>query len=426
MRRVTSRTLRVVVAVTIAASLPACAWWDLLSPPKPEFDPVWDPIGRVEQRWYVQLPAADPWELKPDPLWTTHGVIVPASDGYVVALDAQTGARRWTARLDDGLSGARPVLSDGVIVVAKNYGAAGLDAATGTVRWGFETPEDERVSATNGSPGDHAFTAGAYLGADGTAAYLPAWGGLVSAIDLATGAQRWLWRDTLRIANPAGATGAVVSGDTIYVHAFVMRERGPADSEVWIVALRRSDGAELWRRRLPEDGYGWFASTPVVFNNLLIVRQHERVVALNRFTTDVAWTFRDASNVLAQNNTVTLSDGRLYLGLWNATGVDDGTIVALDAATGQVIWRELTYNAPNRDIVASPTRLYSTNGYFMIAQDRASGRMLVRIRSPGGDACGFLSAPTVGDGQVYVRVGCTSGRRNAWVYTDYVWSFAEP
>ena len=418
-RRWTERLL----AVALTATVSSCGLFDWLRPPDVK-DEVWDPIGSVQQRWYVTLSNSDQ-QLKPDPLWTSQGVIVPGSGGVLVAYNSTSGTRRWTANAGP-FAGARPITRDGLVVVAETFGAAAFDAATGAVRWSFDAPEDERVTALNGAPGDLAYSARGFFGIDASTAYLPAWGGVLSAIDLTTGSARWIWRDTARITTPAGVTGATVSGDTIYVHTWNARVRGQTPSDLWLVALRRQDGVELWRYKLPEEGAGSGPSTaPLLFNNLLIVRQFQRIVAIDRFTRSVAWTFQQPDTYLA-NVDLALDAGRLFVAL-NPADALLGIHVALNAATGGEVWRTVARHSPSRDLVLSPTRVYSNHEAFITILDRVTGRIVARVKPPvDPTGCGFLSSTTVGGGIVAVRIGCTRTSSGVPVNTDHVWAFAEP
>ena len=421
---VVSRLARLLCCSGVALTLSSCVVFDWLRPEDVK-DEVWDTIGSVQQRWYVQLPNADPSALKPSPLWTPHGVVVPASFGTLVALDTATGAKRWTANAR-AFAGTRPILRNGAVVIAENFGAASVNAVTGAVQWSFDAPEDLRVSALDGSPGDLAFSALAILGSDASTAYLPAWGGVVSAIDLATGTARWVWRDTTRISTPAGATGATVNGDTIYVHAWNTFVRGQSPSELWLVALRSQDGTELWRLKLPEEGAGTApATSPLLYNNLLIVRQFQRVIAIDRFTRTVVWTYQEPNTYLANVN-LALDGGRVFLALNPA---DDliGIHIALNAATGAPVWRTVTRHSPVYDLVVSPTRLYSNHNGFVTILDRTSGQLLARVAPPiEPESCGFLSSTTVGNGLVAIRIGCTRRSSGVSVHTNHVWGFREP
>src|SRR5204862_5748060 len=117
-----------------------------------------------------------------------------------------------------------------------------------------------------------------------------------------------------------------------------------------------SDGAELWRRSLPEGGYNSGTSTtPIVFNNLLIVRRPDGILALDRFTLDSVWGYHNTKEVVYYWSEFVLDGGRLYVALDLIDGSMGGTIVALDAATGSVIWKTLIYQAPDRALIVSPT-----------------------------------------------------------------------
>lgn len=135
-------------------------------------------------------------------VWPDGGLFYlgDATGGSVVAFDLATGVRRWTA---PGVAGATTLLADGLLFVGGAvHGLAALDARTGAVRW------TSRLRAYSLS------TAGGrlFVGGDGLA-----------ALDPATGSRHWSLtgeRDGVRPDNgiAAFAHGAVVyvSGQRLY------------------------------------------------------------------------------------------------------------------------------------------------------------------------------------------------------------------
>lgn len=86
--------------------------------------------------WQTPLPVGDPQPLVLGPHESTVFVATAAGGtaGRVHALDARTGAIRWTANLDHAPSAA-PALADGVLYVPSFDGLTALDAATGATLW---------------------------------------------------------------------------------------------------------------------------------------------------------------------------------------------------------------------------------------------------------------------------------------------------
>ncbi len=138
----------------------------------------------------------------------------------LVALDEKTGAQRWSTG-SSGINSA-PVAGGGLVYVAgADTTIRAYHAQDGSPAWTFQT-------GGNVSP---VFSTGAGLAFDGGTLYAGAQGGVLYALDAATGKQRWsVSVDRSIDASPAVAGGAV----------FVATESGK------IMAFRASDGVPAW------------------------------------------------------------------------------------------------------------------------------------------------------------------------------------
>jgi outer membrane protein assembly factor BamB len=152
-------------------------------------------------------------------------VVVATHQDTVLALDARSGAWRWTHRRErkgDAFSirgVAAPVLAHGLLFAAYSDGAvAALDPETGVARW-------ERVVAPKGDQQDVDS-----LAADGARVYAAAYSGAVVALDPATG--RTLWEE--RVPGPIQVLAA---DDRVYVAVAGK-----------VLALDARDGALRWSR----------------------------------------------------------------------------------------------------------------------------------------------------------------------------------
>ena len=114
------------------------------------------------------------------------------------------------------------------------------------------------------------------------------------------------------------------------------------------------------------------------------------VVAVDASTGNVRWRF--ASPTQAQVYTPAVSAGRAYV------VSEDGTVVALDAATGATIWTTPT-GAVNEALAAIAGGLVfiATNGHTLVALDAATGGL--RWQAP---IVGVPYAPVVTHGLVLV------------------------
>jgi eukaryotic-like serine/threonine-protein kinase len=155
------------------------------------------------------------------------GWYVGSADRRVYALDAATGATRWTTT-----TGGRvldpPAVADGVVYVrARDGNAYALDAATGAIIW---------TASIGGSPmfGLPPGTSSPAV-ADGMVYVAGLYNGRLYALDAATGATMW----TATRGFTVGGTPAVADG---VVYALLGTGLGTAD----LLALNADTGAVVW------------------------------------------------------------------------------------------------------------------------------------------------------------------------------------
>ncbi|GHF58018.1 serine/threonine-protein kinase AfsK [Streptomyces mashuensis] len=115
-----------------------------------------------------------------------EGTVFVWSDGRLRALEARTGAERWSYPVGDAAAcGGVPVrlvvAPDGVVYVSAGTRVLAIDAARGDVHWRFEAPA-VFLCAPAFAPGPAVTGGGVYV-----ADYL----GTVYALDAATGRDRW-------------------------------------------------------------------------------------------------------------------------------------------------------------------------------------------------------------------------------------------
>ena len=184
-------------------------------------------------------------------------VYVGTSSGSLVALDEQTGVERWRSAVDP--SGGKvniPALAAGrVYVASKGGGFVAVDAATGKIAWRVDTGDTptgtavvaggiawigEPAGASSGRLWAVDIRNGVVLwqvdramspSVAGTMAYAGSNIGVLSARDVATGAERWQFKSTGIIRAPA------IAGNVVYA---------PVDGEQRVYALDVATGRELW------------------------------------------------------------------------------------------------------------------------------------------------------------------------------------
>lgn len=197
-------------------------------------------------------------------LYVAMGYYVPerlASDGFVLSLDATTGARRWVFPVPQGTwtppdGSPQPInvspygldVDDDVVVFPGGQTVYALDRHTGAMRWSRYFPDD-------------GFGAGATLAGD--AVIVGSQQERVFCLDRATGEERW--RRTVRGSLFGPFT---VQDGRVYFNSSLF-------GEVWILDLR--DGAVVWTGEPPGDN---FRSPVGVGRDRMVVVGDENVYGL--------------------------------------------------------------------------------------------------------------------------------------------------
>ncbi|MFJ9691188.1 PQQ-binding-like beta-propeller repeat protein [Kitasatospora sp. NPDC101183] len=178
-----------------------------------------------------------------------------ATDGTVRALDAGSGAVRWTRALGEpavgGDQGGWPVAAgEGVVCVATGTRLFALDAASGEVRWAVPTPGRPSLPWVQ----DPAIGGGAVFAVHGTTANgTSSTGTTVHSYDAATGSLRW--------SSPPVSSGFLaLAGDTVYTAHFL---KG-------LYAFDAKSGEQRWQQN---SGFSAVGVPPVVNQGLVLLSQ---------------------------------------------------------------------------------------------------------------------------------------------------------
>jgi outer membrane protein assembly factor BamB len=341
-------------------------------------------------------------------------VVFSTGDRRLIARELQTGKSRWSTLLTSSVGteqiwGQNVAASSGVVVACLVTSVVGVDVASGRELWAYAPPIDSFYPATPLQPGT---TATAYLEADDSSVYVPAWGASVSRLALGTGKPMWVWQSR-STGFRQGAVGLTLSGDTVLVTGTSYLDRVGSRSEFWIQALRRSDGRELWRVSFPASAPGSESrGHPVVWRNLVLISAAGgRVFAIDRFTHEIVWRFAPATST---NDT--FAAPALYGDFVYIDGGDQH-VYALRAQNGSVLWRT-RMGAQFLDLLVTERRVYVTNLAFLGILERSTGRFVARLRQPGqpefGGDGGFMTPLAARGTQIFATV------------LDGAWSFEEP
>ncbi len=98
------------------------------------------------RRWRVPLP-----DLAVGVSPTPYGVLVTVADGTVVMLDPATGLVRWRTDVGQDAVGRAAVSGDTVVVLDGDTGLHALDARTGATRWTTDRTDGVRLGVAGGT-----------------------------------------------------------------------------------------------------------------------------------------------------------------------------------------------------------------------------------------------------------------------------------
>ncbi|MCC2614959.1 outer membrane protein assembly factor BamB [Aestuariibacter halophilus] len=231
-------------------------------------------------------------------------------DGYVYALDAETGEQRWRVSVRGEVL-ARPAVDENVVVVNTGSGQLfGLDAASGEQLWRYES--EVPALSLRGISAPAAANGGAIVG---TAS------GKLAVTLLETGQTAW----EQPIAKPSGATeldrivdidtAPVVFGGVIYTISY----------SGTLAAVELRSGRVMWKRE-----YNSYQDLVVQGNQLFVVDTKSNVYSLDRRNGIEQWSMgrlrgRELTHVVVANNNVVVGD---KFGFLHWLDRNDGSLVA--------------------------------------------------------------------------------------------------
>jgi eukaryotic-like serine/threonine-protein kinase len=356
----------VIVALSRPASPPIIAMYHG-GPDRTGVMPGPGPAGEPVIQWDVGRPGAIPFNSMPIPL--DGRLLVGDNSGVLAALDVDSGSTLWELDVGSPIR-ASPAIAGDLVMAGTDEGAVvAARAADGGVAW--------RRDLADG------LVLGSLLAADDTL-YAGTQGGTVFAVDPATGAVRW--------SLPAGGAvtrGPVFGDGVLYVGAMGGRVSA-IDVETrtvrWAVELGPGEVGT------PTLGDGFvYASRGLLAENVA----HD-LVAIDIDDGSTVWSY--ASPAGGQVHMGALSGNRLY------AISEDGTLTALEPATGEVVWRiEVVERLATPVAIVGDIVYLSAEPRSVVALDAHTGRERWRV-----PVVGNASAPAVVDGRVFV--GTSLGR----------------
>jgi outer membrane protein assembly factor BamB len=247
--------------------------------------------------------------------------LVPAEDGRLHALDAASGAMKWSTSIGGptwlreidhwDVYPSSPTVVGGMVYVGSTDGRIyAIDAKTGTERWHFQTKHVIRATPAV---------------ADGRV-YCGSWDGFVYALDAASG--QLAWKVDTRIDgvpwNSVQGSCAVENG-IVYV----------GSRSTFTFALEAATGKVLWKHS--HDG-GWVPSSPAVRDGICYLGQSDgsKAVAIDA-TGKRLWAYSPNNETFASP---ALAGDVVYIaGNDNYSLSGKGSLSAVDVKTGQARWR---------------------------------------------------------------------------------------
>lgn len=293
-----------------------CAGCGLLIPGTSAPEAVATPV----RRWA-------PWQV------VLAAVALVATTAAVVTLLGRSGppglGERWRVALESPAAAPAVVAGDVAVVATDDGTLVGIDALGGTPRWRFLV--EQRVTAPVAAAGELAVLA--TTGPDGT--------GLVFAVDLRTGEERW------RVVTDVPVTEApALDADAVYV------SQGDASAHDLVT------GEQLWRHEI-EGGAG----PSVAALGTLVVATADGVVALSTDHGEERWSSgggRPEAPPGVVGDLVVVGDGT-------------GSVVARSLDRGQERWRVGVGGPLLQPVVAGPEVAVAVTAGGLVALDVVDG-----------------------------------------------------
>ena len=256
------------------------------------------------------------------------GVVYIASlDGYLYAIDQETGKEKWKFKSRLPIASS-PAVSGGTLYFVSSAGAlAAIDVATGSPKWVFATEFERKFEAKNlhGYPSAvqtipdawDLFTSSPAV-ADGKV-YFGSGDGNVYAVDARTGVAHWKF-STKDVVH---SSPAVVDG-TVYIGGW----------DGYLYAIDAESGEGKWSFKTGEDPVihnqvGFQSSPAVVDGTVYVGCRDAHVYAVDAATGRKRWDYPTSKSWVI--GTPAVRDATVYVGT-----SDSARFMAIDARTGRL------------------------------------------------------------------------------------------
>ena len=367
----------------------------------------------------------------------------PSRDGIVAAAVVpaawpSSAVRAWQVDVGEGY--ASPVVAGGRVFIHSrrdpNEVVTAIDLATGEVAWQHSYPAafqknqyaTQMAKGPNSTPlvaGTRLFTLGvtgvlsAWNLADGTLAWRQDYsasidtsqlfcgtamsplieggslivqvgsdvhGGRVLALDPATGTQRWGW------TGPGPGYASPLAVTIAGVRQLITLTNGS------VIGLNAATGALLWSVPFPDEWHENIASPVWTGAHVVVSGTRQGTHAYSVTTAGGKWTASQAwknAEVTMYTSSPVVADGRIY----GLSSKRRGQFVALDAATGAVVWASVGRDGNHASILLAPEHvMFLTDGGALIAARRRADRYVEDRRYEVGASATWSLPVLLADG----------------------------
>lgn len=307
-------------------------------------------VGSINSSFHNLVP-----HLKGDTLYAA------SPEGYVSAIDAGNGRRKWRVNVETPISGAIGVGLEVLLVGTPEGEVKGLGIENGEELW------SQKLSSEILAP----------PAAYGGTTVVRTIDGHVYGLSSSDGEQRWVFHRQIPTLTLRGNSAPLVVDRAVVVGFANGRlvAANLADGQViWDVSIAQARGANEVERMIDID------STPVLIGSVLYVSAFQgSVTALALGSRSVLWSKEVSSYV-----PISADDNNIYI------ADDEGKVVALDRLTGELVWEQASLL--NRKL-SGPVSLNQYvivsdfDGYAHVLR-KSDGQIVGRSKLGGGSLTG--------------------------------------
>lgn len=306
------------------------------------------PTGNLQLAWRFDTGG----EIYSTPVIANGILYVASKNGYLYALNAETGQERWRFQLTAYVVRSSPVAADGVVFIGAGFNLFALDAKTGAQVW--------RVPLRYAGQSTPTIARGVVV--------VPSQEGWIYAFAAKTGEVRWrIPTDGVVFGSPA------ITGDIVAI--------GTDTGTVYTVKLET--GQLIWRKSMTG---GVIASPAIGGEVVYFTSESGKTTAFNLSTGDVLWTAE-----IGGPQPPTVSNKLVVI------ASTDGGVHAVDATTGAATWLYPSGKPKLAAPVLVGNSIYVGAGNTMLALDARTGKLITYYLANGE----IETSPVVVDGFTY-------------------------